>query len=285
MRFLGLLVASLAAVGAGIAIGATPVVNEHLHWNFLFFIPISGLAIGMAFGWGQFQIARASGARVGGVAAALLALATAAGYLGTDFGTYWAATVHVEESEAFEAGEYPLRHFVGFQDYMRMRLQSSAVDLRPGSSQETTVEMGATATTASFAVDLLGAWLGSLGALITCAWGAPYCRRCQRYKKRVARGELPLTEESGVESMEQVEATFGSNDYEAVVSLLNEMAKAPAPPEVRFKLATDERVCAGCNEATLTCRFLHRKGNEWNEGARFEVTSSPGVTARLTPRA
>ena len=74
MRFLGLLTACVLVIAAGIGIGATPFVNEYLHWNLWFVIPVSGLLLGAGFGWVQFQIARAFGLHVGGAVASALAL-------------------------------------------------------------------------------------------------------------------------------------------------------------------------------------------------------------------
>lgn len=284
MSWIGLLGASIVAIVAGVAIGATPVVNEHLHWNFWLVIPISGAVLGAALGWGQFQIARASGARVGKAVAAGLALATALGYLGTDLGTYGTMTVELEGGEGFEGGTYPLRDLIGFDDYMRARLSSSSIDLRPGRS-DSTVELGATAATASFGADLLGAWLGAFLMLIGSAAGAPYCDRCRKYKKRVAKMEIALHEDTAVETLEQLQQSAQSELYEPFVSLLNETAKQPAPPQVVLKLVTDERVCPGCNEATLIARVMRAEGNEWKEALELRVSSTPGDTARLAPGA
>lgn len=280
MRLMGLFAACGLAVAAGIGIGAIPFVNENLHWNVWFVIPISGLLLGMGLGFGQFQVARASGARVGVVAAGVLALATSIGYLGTDLGTYWTMTVALEQSDDFEAGEYRVRDLMGFEGYMRARLESASIELRPGRSSSPTLELGSTAALTSFFVDALGAWVGAFLALFGSSLRAPYCLRCQRYKRSVGKSELLLDDETAMEDLESLQELAERGDYEAVVSLLNEWAKRPPPTAAALKLATDERVCSGCNEATLHCSVVRRQDGE--EVGAMSIDSAAGNTTRLT---
>jgi hypothetical protein len=301
MRFIGLLVACLVVIAAGTALGTVPIIKENLHWNFFFVIPISGFALGMAFGWIQFQIGRFSGARVGGLAAAMLALACTVGYLGSDYGQY--ATIAVSLAAAAEPepgveGEtadkmalpegqvVPLSELMTFEEFMRARLESSSIDMRPGSTSDATVEVGTTAATVSFFADLLGAWLGAFGALVFCAERHPYCRRCARYKKGLGTGEIPLEQDLANETVDRLQERFESGSYQDVVSLLEEIAKQPRPAETSIKIATDERVCPSCNEATLICRVMTLKGkDDWNEALDLRVSSSSGSTARFSPTA
>lgn len=283
MRCFGLLAACAAAILAGIAVGAIPFVNENLHWNIWFVVPISGALLGAAFGWVQFQIARAFSVRVGTAAAVALALAATVGYLGTDLGTYWTTAVELEQMDGFEAGEYQLHDLVSFSDYMRARLTSSSIDLRPGRS-DSTVELGAAAATVSFGFDLIGAWLGSFLILVGVARGTPYCDRCHQYKRRLGGTEIPLEASTAVEVLDQLQEQVQGGSYECVVSLLNSLTKREPPEELMLKISTDERTCPGCNETTLTCRVLRLQGNEWKEVAELRSTSGIGDTARLTSR-
>jgi len=281
MRMMGLLAACVAVILAGFVIGTIPVVNENLHWNIWFIVPISGAILGAALGWVQFQIARASGVRVGRMVAVALALATSVGYLATEVGTYWTTTVQLEQDGDLQAGEYRLRDLTSFAGYMQARLESSSVELRPGRSQSR-LDLGSWAATVSFGVDLLGAWLGSFMVLLGSARGAPYCDRCRQYKKRVGRSELPLEESTAVETLEQLQEQVEAGCYESVVSFLNGVAKREPPEKLTLKIAADERVCPGCNEATLLCRVLRLQGNEWKDVMELCAASTPGNTALLT---
>jgi hypothetical protein len=292
MRFIGPIFASFLIIVAGIVMGTVPIIKDNLHWNFFFVIPISGLILGAAFGWTQFQISRLSGARVGGMAAVILALTCTVGYLATDLGQYWSMAAIVETGEGVGEGVevaqeiVPLSELMTFQEFLRSKLETSSIDMRPGSSMDATVEVGSTAATVSFFADLLGSWLGALGALILGAEGAPYCRRCRRYKKGVATNEVPLDDETAVETVDRLQDSVQSGGYEAVVSLLNEVAKRPRPAEANIKISTDERVCPSCNEATMVCRVMRLEGVDgWNEALSLEVTSNTGSTARLDPMA
>ncbi len=65
MRFLGIAGAGFAAVLIGLGLGAIPTLNEYLHWNIWFIVPVSGLIFGGAVGWLQFRGAYLAGAPVG----------------------------------------------------------------------------------------------------------------------------------------------------------------------------------------------------------------------------
>jgi hypothetical protein len=331
MRILGQLFACLLVIVVGTALGTVPIIKDNMHWNFFFVIPISGFAIGMAFGWVQFQISRASRARVGGLAAVVMALACAAGYLGSDFGQYAtmvvaaapeldpepealsgieaeiaklaaldAAEDFTPEDEsvlpngledeadeealvALEGDPVPLSEVMTFEEFMRMRLESSSIDMRPGSSQEATLEIGVTAATISFGADLLGTWLGSLLVLVYGADRNPYCRRCKRYKGSSTRREIPLEQEVANETVDRLQEVVASGCYEGVVSLLDEVAKTQRPPETVIKVATDERVCPGCHEATLVCRVMTANGADWDEALDVRVSSGTSRGASSAP--
>ena len=49
-----------------------------------------------------------------------------------------------------------------------------------------------------------------------------------------------------------------------------------------LKIATDERVCLGCNAATLTCQVMRLDGSDWNEALELRASSGTGETARLS---
>ena len=84
MRHLGILFAPLVAIAAGVGIGCIPVVNENLHWNIWFVVPISGFVLGLGFGWLQFGVAWKLGTSVRGMTTVLMGAAAVAAYLGTE---------------------------------------------------------------------------------------------------------------------------------------------------------------------------------------------------------
>jgi hypothetical protein len=285
MRPLAILLAVVAVIALGVAIGATPFINENLHWNVWFVVPVSGVILGCAFGWLQFRIAYLLGAPVRTTAAIGRALAAAVGYAATDVGTYATMTVEVADEEGNREGQVPLRDLMSFSDYMSVRLGSSAISMRPGRSDSPTLEMGRAGAMASLGIDLIGSFLGAFALLQFGARGAPFCHRCTRYKKRAGQTETWLAEDTAVEKMAELLEQVQGGDYASIVSGVNGLVKDAPPEKTPIKLVVDERVCDGCNEATLTGRVLRQHGNEWKEVDQlgFRIDSGTGETVRLVP--
>jgi hypothetical protein len=130
-----LIVPALIALILGAGLGAIPFVNEHLHWNWFVIVPISGLVLGAAFGWVQFQVARLLHARVGVVGGLLLTVCGALAYGATDVGI-WATT-----SVSAEGTQIALRDVVSLPEFLAERLSHSSISARGKS-----VEVGSTAT-------------------------------------------------------------------------------------------------------------------------------------------
>src|SRR5882762_3045231 len=92
-----LIPAILISLAFGFALGSIPVVNEHLHWNFWFIIPVSGLLFGMAAGFLQFWSCYALNQKVSGANMFILALAGLVGYVFVDYGIFLSTTIHLKD--------------------------------------------------------------------------------------------------------------------------------------------------------------------------------------------
>ena len=282
MRQLGLFIAPLVAIAAGVAIGCIPVVNQNLHWNLWYVVPISGFVLGLGFGWLQFGVAWKMGTPVRGMTTLLMGAAGVVAYVGTDFGTWLTLSVPVPLVEGIADAEYPLRDLVSFGTYMSANLESSSVS-GPGSSSGSTLEFGMTGTMISFFADLAGCAAGAVAGLWIGADAVPFCERCARYTQREQLQEIALAEETAVEQLDRLQEIAARGDYGETVGFLNELAKSAGPDEPALKICADERVCRGCNQATLLGKVLRKHPNEWKEvdPLAFCVTSSQGETSRL----
>ncbi len=282
MRHLGILFAPLVAIAAGVGIGCIPVVNENLHWNIWFVVPISGFVLGLGFGWLQFGVAWKLGTSVRGMTTVLMGAAAVAAYLGTDLGTWLTLIVPVAGVDGIPDGDYPLRELVSFGAYMSANLESSSIS-GPGSSGGGALEFGMMGTTISFFADLAGCAAGAVAGLWSGAGAIPFCERCARYTQREQLQEIALTEETAVEQLDRLQEIAARGDYGEVVAFLNETAKAAAPGQPSLRIHADERVCRGCNQATLLGKVLRKQRNEWKEidELAFRVASSHVDTSRL----
>lgn len=113
MMFLAVAAGVALALAFGVGVGSVPGLNENLHINLWFVVPISGLIAGMLLGLLQFGAMRALGRPVRGVAVALLALGCAAGYAATEYGVYRSMEIEVADEEGASAS-VRLSELMGF---------------------------------------------------------------------------------------------------------------------------------------------------------------------------
>ncbi len=133
----------LSSLILGVGLGFVPGLNERLHWNLWFILPISGFFFGMVAGLIQFGTCYALDRRIGRWAFIIFSLAATAGYALVDYGTYRSTTVHLDDAGALPDGDYGLPDLITFRDYMSWRLGSSTVFTRHGTRL---YDMGTTGT-------------------------------------------------------------------------------------------------------------------------------------------
>ncbi|NJO56480.1 MAG: hypothetical protein HC834_09300 [Rhodospirillales bacterium] len=150
-------------------------------------------------GWIQFKTCYLLGTRVTKRIAMFFAAAAVIAYLATDVGTYRTLEVPVVGVEGIPDGNYKLSQLMPFSAYMSMRLGSSKVESSKGGRA---FEMGSVGTKISFAVDLLGAAIGALGALFILMPLYPYCSNCNIYKRRHHRYTIkPESDEATIQAI------------------------------------------------------------------------------------
>ena len=176
-----LILPALLCLALGYGIGSIPGVRDYVHWNLWYFIPISGLVIGMAMGYLSFKLCYAFNLKTTLVSNLILALSASMGYLAVDYGLY-KSYPHTFQKKGDTSGQVmKLSEVMSFYEYMKLMHSSMSIE-SPG--DKTSFEMGSTASIISFGCDLLGAFLGSLLILSACANTSPYCDDCNRYKSR-----------------------------------------------------------------------------------------------------
>jgi len=167
MLFIPIVVALLAGFG----VGCVPILNEHLHWNVWFVIPISGALFGLGAAWLEFLFCRLLRIRITPATQAILIGAAVLSYFATEYGTYVSTSVTI--SAANGRGEQIVRiaDLIPFLQYLGLRLGSSALG---GDAHRAMLELGGVGTTLHFVADLIGAALGAGGMLIGLARAMPY---------------------------------------------------------------------------------------------------------------
>src|SRR5215813_76690 len=105
-----LMPAVLVSLVLGIGLGSIPGLNEHLHWNLWFVIPISGLLFGMLTGWIQFGTCYLLNRKIERSTLLLLPVAAAIGYASVDYSIYLSTTVHLKDVRGLPEGDYKLSY-------------------------------------------------------------------------------------------------------------------------------------------------------------------------------
>jgi hypothetical protein len=218
-----MLPAALLALVLGFFLGCVPGLNQYLHWNLWYVIPISGLLFGCAVGGIQFGYCFKVGQRISGPIIIYLAVAAMLGYIGIDYGIYKSTTITMEGHEEIPDGNYKLSELLPFWQYMKINLGGSTVRTRFG----TTIERGFLATTISYFADLFGAAIGAVCVLLVCRDKYPFCIRCERYKQREQKYEAKLMfdEQQIQEIFGQVGKLTAEGVYENLVAYCQQLSQ------------------------------------------------------------
>lgn len=277
-----LIPAILVSLVLGFGLGSIPGLNEHLHWNLWFIIPISGLLLGMLTGWAQFGACYFLDQKVNRSTLLVLSVAAMIGYALVDYGIYLSTTVHLKDVQGVPEGDYKLSDLVSFWDYMSWRLGSSTISSRYGTKL---FQMGAAGTTLSYIVDLGGALAGALGVLFACTDRYPYCDRCLQFKRREKKYQVTFKYEENLaqEIFARIAELIQGKTYKDIVSYCRELSERHHEKKGNVQITVDQRFCRRCREASIIGKIHRLKGREWDEvsSLSFSFTSQPGEHSSL----
>ena len=271
---------ALLTIVFGFVLGYIPVLNEHLHWNLWYVVPISGLIFGCFVGWVQFGYCFKTNERLGTFLMIHLSVMVLLGYSAVDYGIYKSIVIEVADVEGVEDGQYKLADLISFWEYTKMNLGGSEVEGQYGTDG---YEMGSVGTTISYLADLLGAGLGAVGMLYFCSQKYPYCLPCRKYKKREQRYDVQFKYQESL-----VEQIFGGirekiekESYQDVVAYFQGLGDKHADRKGDMKISVDQRFCPICNEGTILGKVNRKKGGDWTEvdELNFRLDSQPNELA------
>lgn len=272
-----IIAAILLPVAIGFGIGCIPFVQNHLHWNLWYVIPISGLIFGLAIGSVQFLGCYFFQARVSFEMIVVFCLTSPLGFFSTEVGTYLTVTVPVRGAGGIPDGNYRISAVQSFFDYMSNRLGSTTINLKNyaplgSKSKPDSFEIGAAGTTISFLVDLLGASIGALIAVVGFMMKYPFCVRCNCYKKRRHHYQISVPpDEGGVAAINEIAEMCRKQNHDGLVSLLASLKNEHRGKKSHIQVTADERFCAKCGEATVLGNVFSSKQVELN--FQFQSTS------------
>ena len=255
----------------GFGIGCIPFVNEYLHWNIWFIIPISGLLLGVLFGAIEFYLSYFMDVKVEAWGIFLLTAAAVFGYVAIDYGVYTVSTIEITGAQGVPSGTYRIRDLLAFTDYMKWLLGGSVVGTIGGAGS---FEMGAAGTTISYIADLIGALLGSAGALLACTDRYPYCPRCKIYKKSAKKYEF-IVENESVLSLGILADIKKFIDSGKITDLIDycETNSIQYTGTGAAKLVIDLRICRKCEDISIVGRVYRFKKGNWDWDTDFNFSA------------
>jgi len=262
----------VVTVLVGFGLGTTPVLNENLHWNLWFIIPVSGLILGMALGWLQFFSAYVMNLKIQGGAAWMLATAAAAAYFATELGIYYSMIIPVEGVDGLPDGDYGLSQLFTFRDYLAMTLESTSYE------GQGSLEYGGVATKITYFVDIIGCFAAAFLTRSMTSDSYPYCGNCNLYKKRDTKFELQMQAgDAAEERFSNLLNLVADQNYQQIVSYLKELSRK-TDKDGDVMITADQRYCTSCKEASIVGRVSKKTGQEWTpvDEMAFQFDSQPG---------
>lgn len=238
-----LLIAAIATIALGVGLGATPVLNDLLHINWLWIIPVGGLIVGAVMGFMQFGIYRISNAKPGNGSILLLSLAASVGLFSTYIGIWAFAPVDIEGQQ------FLLRDIVSFREFMDVALAESSYEGR-GDSDTT---FGRTGTTLLFLGDIIGA---GLAGFLVWRWATshyPYCENCTVWMKTDESLEyfVPGEEESFNTAIQDLKTADESGGYRGLLQHFRDRQGSEKIKKQTFVFHLRHLFCPSCRSALL----------------------------------
>ena len=258
----------------GFGLGATPGINENLHWNLWFIIPVSGVILGMALGWLQFFGAYAINLKIQGSVSWMLATAAAAAYFATEIGFYFTMTIPVEGVDGLPDGDYGLSQVLTFREYLAMTWETTSYEGRASLDYE----YGGAATKLTYLVDIVGCFGAAFLTTLTVSSNYPYCGRCNLYKRRDTKFEMKMQAgDEAAETFSNLLNLVANQNYQQITSYLKELS-SKLDKDGDVMITADQHYCTSCKEASIVGRVSKNNGQEWTEidDMAFQFDSQPG---------
>jgi hypothetical protein len=275
------LAAAAVSVVLGFILGSTPGLNEHLHWNLWYIVPASGLLFGALCGFLHFRLLLLGHQRATWVIQLILILASVCGYLAVDFGIYRATEIQITDEE-YKINSYPFRDLMSFEQYLKMKLGSTHIELSNGNE----LEFESASSGLSFVVDLLGVALGTFGLLLAGCEMSPYCLPCKKYKKQQQRYQFEFTyqEELLKTILSRLQELGRAGVSREITAYCAEQAQQYKSQDGDTRIRIDQKACPVCTETTFIGSVWRKNSKEWAEvdELKFRFTSKPQGQAGQT---
>ncbi|HIA18048.1 MAG TPA: hypothetical protein EYN03_01480 [Planctomycetes bacterium] len=272
-------IASLVGLGLGIGVGSVPVLQDHLHWNIWVFVPISGLVLGMLFGWVQFTCSSLLNLRVSTRIAFAFGLVSALAYLGTDLGQYLTLTVAVSEPTEVLSGQTPIRQLISFPEYLRLEYGSRFIKTGTFGNEDVGYQLGQVGTTVTIVVDFLACFLVAFATALVMDDTFPWCQACNRYQCKTTSTKILFADEDRLYDVldKTTELLLEQSDHVKVNAYLDLVAAEQylvKPGDATQILSVTNYACNQCDNKTMVGKVLVKTGKNFSEAKDLDFMLS-----------
>ena len=128
------------------------------------------------------------------------------------------------------------------------------------------MEIGATGTTISYFVDLLGAFLATLVTIFVLEEDRPYCDPCRVYKKKMGADTVAFAANNTLvkEIFGGIKKCIRDGDGPGLLNYVRELKEKYGGQSGSVKIVVDRRQCSRCSEWTAVGKVFRMKGKEWD---------------------
>lgn len=221
----------IVSIFFGFLLGSIPFLNEYLHWNIWYIIPISGFIFGALVGFLQFWMCFPVNQKAIGWSMFIFSCVGVVSYIAVDYGIYKSLDIEMPFMEAFRIA------FKSFGDKL------------------------------SYFVDLLGAFIGNLGCLYVWTEKYPFCDQCKIYKKRESKYEILILETEALLSdiLRRINEYIIQDNLSELISYIKELDVFHNNATANKRIIVDHRYCPKCNAVTIIGTVSKREDNDWSE--------------------
>lgn len=277
---IAVLIGTTLAVLAISGLSLIDFIKGYMAMNWLFIIPVGGLAVGAGVGAIQGYTCFIMNSPLKKHLILVACLSAALVYFSADVARYYTEEIDITPAITTQIppGRYPVSKLIPFFAYLKLTLSNSSYTL--GSSNTSIMELGERTTRGYYVANLAGAILGAWGFLLWFISRYPLCQQCDKYLRGLHEiSRYFITKETITEFIGHIMAAVEKGDVSGLQTLYLNSNNGFDSKDMVFKSTLEARGCKSCGNAVLVTTASVKK-NGWEAIDDLKATL-PTQTANI----